>query len=118
MVKTTVIAALFSLSALPAAAATIPFHSVREGPCKVEVERFCEHEKPGGGRIQACLREHVSDLSKLCVKGLRAYRNSLNLHLKSRRHARRDPLFSNAARHPAPAAPAAGPTPASTAPAN
>jgi hypothetical protein len=104
MVKTTVIAAFLILSALPASAAAIAFHTVREGPCKAEVERFCEHEKPGGGRIQACLREHVNDLSKLCVKGLRAYRNSANLHLKSRRHARRDPLFSPAARHPAPAA--------------
>ncbi len=104
MVKTTVICAFLMLSVLPASAAAIAFHTVREGPCKVEVERFCEHEKPGGGRIQACLREHVSELSKLCVKGLRAYRNSANLHLKSRRHARRDPLFSPAARHPAPVA--------------
>ncbi|MBV8963228.1 MAG: cysteine rich repeat-containing protein [Hyphomicrobiales bacterium] len=114
MVKKAAIATLFTLVALTASAATIPFHSVREGPCKAEVERFCEHEKPGGGRIQACLREHVNDLSKLCVKGLRAYRNSLNLHLKSRRHARRDPLFSNAARHPTPAAtsPISAPAPA------
>ncbi|MBV8766934.1 MAG: cysteine rich repeat-containing protein [Hyphomicrobiales bacterium] len=119
MVKTTVIAAFLIFFALPAFAAAIPFHTVREGPCKAEVERFCEHEKPGGGRIQACLREHVNELSKLCVKGLRAYRNSVNLHLKSRRHARRDPLFSPAARHPAPAAigPATAP-PATTTPAN
>jgi hypothetical protein len=115
MVKTTVIATTFLIhSALPVSAATIAFHTVREGPCKAEVDRFCEHEKPGGGRIQACLREHVNDLSKLCVKGLREYRNSLNLHLKSRRHARRDPLFSNAARHPAPVAtpPVSAPAPA------
>ncbi|MBV9567406.1 MAG: cysteine rich repeat-containing protein [Hyphomicrobiales bacterium] len=117
MVKTTMIATIVILLALPAWAATIPFHSVREGPCKAEVERYCEHEKPGGGRIQACLREHVNDLSKLCVKGLRAYRNSLNLHLKSRRHARRDPLFSNAARHPAPVTTPPVSAPA-TAPAN
>jgi hypothetical protein len=103
MVKTTVIAALLICAALPAMAATITFTSVREGPCKLEVTRYCEHVKPGGGRIQACLREHSGELSRLCVKGLRAYRNSVNLHLKMRRHARRDPLFSPASRHPLPA---------------
>ena len=103
MVRTTVIAALLVCAAVPAMAATITFISVREGPCKVEVNRYCERVKPGGGRIQACLLEHRSDLSRLCVKGLRAYRNSLNMHLKARRHARRDPLFSSAARHPLPA---------------
>ncbi len=103
MVKTTVIAAILICAPLPALAATITFTSVRDGPCKVEVNRYCEHVKPGGGRIQACLREHVGELSRLCVRGLRAYRNSLNMHLKMRRHARRDPLFSPAARHPLPA---------------
>jgi hypothetical protein len=102
MVKKTAITAFLICAALPAAAATITFTSVRDGPCKVEVNRFCEHVKPGGGRIQACLREHQNELSRLCVKGLRAYRNSLNMHLKARRHARRDPLFSPASRHPAP----------------
>jgi Cysteine rich repeat len=102
MVKPTVIAIILVCASLPASAATITFASVREGPCKIEVERFCEHVKPGGGRIQACLKEHVGELSKLCIKGLRAYRNSSNMHLKMRRHARRDPLFSPAARHPAP----------------
>jgi len=107
MVKRTAIAALLTCAAmifpvLPVAAATISFTSVREGPCKVESERYCEHVKPGGGRIQACLREHEAELSRLCLKGLRAYRNSMNMHLKSRRHARRDPLFSPASRHPAP----------------
>src|ERR1700676_2261137 len=100
MVKTTVIAAVLICASLPAWAATITFVSVREGPCKVEVDRYCEHVKPGGGRIQACLRDHVGELSRLCVKGLRAYRNSVNMHLKMRRHARRDPLFSPAARPP------------------
>jgi hypothetical protein len=102
MLKTTVIAAVLTCASLPATAATITFISVRDGPCKIEVDRYCAHVKPGGGRIQACLREHVGELSRLCVKGLRAYRNSMNMHLKMRRHARRDPLFSPAARHPLP----------------
>ena len=71
MVKTTVIATTFLiLSALPGSAATIAFHTVREGPCKAEVERFCEHEKPGGGRIQACLREHVNRSLEALREGL------------------------------------------------
>lgn len=102
MVKTIVIAALLIFTTLPAASAIITFTSVREGPCKVEVNRYCQRIKPGGGRIQACLREHRAELSRLCVKGLRAYRNSLNMHLKMRRHARRDPLFSPAAHNPSP----------------
>lgn len=102
MVKTLMMAAVLVSFSLPAMAANITFASVRDGPCKIEVNRYCMHVKPGGGRIQACLREHTSDLSRLCVKGLHAYRNSLNMHLKARRHARRDPLFSGAARHPLP----------------
>ena len=102
MVKTILIAAVLVPFSWPAMAANITFASVRDGPCKVEVNRYCVHVKPGGGRIQACLREHQAELSRLCVKGLSAYRNSLNMHLKMRRHARRDPLFSPAARHPLP----------------
>jgi hypothetical protein len=102
MVKTIMFAAVLACISLPAAAANITFASVRDGPCKIEVNRYCPHVKPGGGRIQACLLEHKADISRLCVKGLRAYRNSLNMHLKMRRHARRDPLFSPAARHPQP----------------
>ena len=102
MLKSAAIAIALICTSLPATAASITFASVREGPCKAEVDRFCERVKPGGGRVQACLKEHVGELSKLCIKGLRAYRNSMNMHLKMRRHARRDPLFSPAARHPAP----------------
>jgi len=101
MTKTTMIAAIMICASLPAYAATVTMRSVIEGPCKPEVERFCKSVKPGGGRVQGCLKEHVAELSRLCVKGLRAHRNSVNLHLKSRRHARRDPLFSTPA--PAPA---------------
>ncbi|SDR47539.1 Cysteine rich repeat-containing protein [Rhizobiales bacterium GAS191] len=97
MMKTTMIAAFLICASLPASAATITMRSVIEGPCKIEVERFCNHVKPGGGRVQACLKEHLPELSRLCVKGLRAHRNSVNMHLKSRRHARRDPLFSTPA---------------------
>ena len=68
MLKTTVIAAVLICASLPATAATITFISVRDGPCKIEVDRYCAHVKPGGGRIQACLREHVGELSRLCVK--------------------------------------------------
>jgi Cysteine rich repeat len=93
MTKATLIAAVLLCSSLPAIAATVTIRSVLDGPCKVEVERFCNRVKPGSGRIQACLKEHVAELSRFCVKGLRAHRNSVNMHLKSRRHARRDPLF-------------------------
>jgi hypothetical protein len=35
-------------------------------PCEADTKKFCEKVPVGGGRIQACLREHEKDLSPEC----------------------------------------------------
>jgi hypothetical protein len=36
--------------------------------CDADVKKFCSDVKQGGGRIQACLKEHAKDLSPECAK--------------------------------------------------
>jgi hypothetical protein len=36
-------------------------------PCAADVEKFCANVPIGGGRIQACLREHEKELSPECA---------------------------------------------------
>jgi hypothetical protein len=36
------------------------------GACRPDVERLCSGVEKGGGRIQACLKEHEADLSPAC----------------------------------------------------
>lgn len=36
-------------------------------PCKADVEKFCKDVKPGGGKLNACMKEHESELSQACT---------------------------------------------------
>ena len=36
--------------------------------CKGEVKRICADIVPGGGRIEACMKEHFADMSEGCKK--------------------------------------------------
>jgi hypothetical protein len=36
-------------------------------PCEADIKRLCGDVQPGGGRIQACLKEHAKDLSPECA---------------------------------------------------
>ena len=38
----------------------------REGPCRNDVEKFCQGIQPGGGRYRDCLRQHAAELSPAC----------------------------------------------------
>jgi hypothetical protein len=40
----------------------------KEGPCREDAERLCKGVKSGGGRIRACLKEHVGELSSAACK--------------------------------------------------
>lgn len=40
-------------------------HARRE-ECRPDAERFCPGIKHGGGRINACLKEHLRELSQTC----------------------------------------------------
>ena len=35
-------------------------------PCAADIEKFCANVPTGGGRIQACLKEHEKELSPEC----------------------------------------------------
>src|SRR5262245_6224966 len=36
-------------------------------PCAADIEKFCAKVPVGGGRIQACLKEHEKELSAGCA---------------------------------------------------
>ena len=52
-------------AALPAFAADAPMKA-----CRDDRQKFCASEKPGGGRIAACLKAHESELSEGCQAAL------------------------------------------------
>ena len=38
--------------------------------CKPDIARFCSQIPPGQGRIKACMKAHLSELSEPCKEGL------------------------------------------------
>jgi hypothetical protein len=38
--------------------------------CKPDIARFCSQVQPGEGRIKACMKEHLPELSEPCKEGL------------------------------------------------
>jgi hypothetical protein len=38
--------------------------------CKPDIARFCSQVPPGQGRIKACMKEHLPELSEPCKEGL------------------------------------------------
>ena len=38
--------------------------------CKPDIARFCSQVPPGQGRIKACMKEHLQELSVPCKEGL------------------------------------------------
>jgi hypothetical protein len=38
--------------------------------CKLDIARFCSQVPPGEGRIKACMKEHLPELSEPCKEGL------------------------------------------------
>ena len=38
--------------------------------CKPDIARFCSEVPPGQGRIKACMKEHLPELSEPCKEGL------------------------------------------------
>ena len=38
--------------------------------CKPDFARFCSQVPPGQGRIKACMKEHLQELSEPCKEGL------------------------------------------------
>jgi hypothetical protein len=40
------------------------------GACKPDIARFCSQVPPGGGRVKACMKEHIHELSEPCKEAL------------------------------------------------
>ena len=38
--------------------------------CKPDIAQFCSQVPPGQGRIKACMKEHIHELSEPCKEGL------------------------------------------------
>ena len=38
--------------------------------CRADYQRFCRDVQPGGGRIKACMKEHLPQLSEDCRNAL------------------------------------------------
>jgi hypothetical protein len=38
--------------------------------CKPDIAHFCSQVPPGQGRIKACMKEHLPELSEPCKEGL------------------------------------------------
>jgi hypothetical protein len=38
--------------------------------CKPDIARFCSNVPPGGGRIKACMKAHLAELSEPCKEAL------------------------------------------------
>ena len=38
--------------------------------CKPDIAHFCSQVQPGQGRIKACMKEHLPELSEPCKEGL------------------------------------------------
>jgi hypothetical protein len=38
--------------------------------CKPDIARLCGEVQPGGGRVKACMKEHLAELSEGCKEAL------------------------------------------------
>jgi len=72
MLKTTILAvsAILLLSTSGAMAQMRPGARAVLQACKPDIARFCSQVPPGEGRIKACMKEHLHELSEPCKEGL------------------------------------------------
>ena len=40
------------------------------GACRPDIRRFCSEVPPGEGRIKACMKEHLPELSEPCKEAM------------------------------------------------
>jgi hypothetical protein len=45
---------------------SLPDPSANAWPCQEEIQKFCKDVKPGGGRVNQCLRKHEAEISTEC----------------------------------------------------
>jgi len=64
------IGAILSLSTSAAMAQMRPAARAVMGACKPDIARFCSQVPPGEGRIKACMKAHLPELSEPCKEAL------------------------------------------------
>jgi hypothetical protein len=70
MLKTIIaIAVMFSVSATDAFAQSPLVKTILEG-CKPDIKKFCSQVAPGSGRIKACMKTHLAELSEPCKEAI------------------------------------------------
>ena len=72
MFKTKILmaSAILLLSASGAIAQMRPGARAVLQACKPDIAHFCSQVPPGQGRIKACMKEHIHELSEPCKEGL------------------------------------------------
>jgi hypothetical protein len=72
MFKTKILmaSAILLLSASGAMAQMRPGARAVLQACKPDIAHFCSQVPPGQGRIKACMKEHIHELSEPCKEGL------------------------------------------------
>ena len=68
--KFVIIAAVVLLTTSGAMAQMRPGARAVLQACKPDIARFCSQVPPGQGRIKACMKEHIHELSEPCKEGL------------------------------------------------
>ena len=68
--KVPIFGAILLLSASGAMAQMRPGARAVLQACKPDIARFCSQVPPGQGRIKACMKEHIHELSEPCKEGL------------------------------------------------
>jgi len=62
----------FLVGTLLALAAAGAYAQAGSEPCKADFEKYCPGVKPGGGAVNACVKEHGSKFSPACKQALAA----------------------------------------------
>ena len=65
-----IVGAVVLLSATGAMAQMRPGARAVLQACKPDIARFCSQVPSGQGRIKACMKEHLPELSEPCKEGL------------------------------------------------
>ena len=68
--KILIVSAIFLLSASAAMAQMRQGAMAAAQACKPDIAQFCSQVAPGGGRLKACMKEHLRELSEPCKEAL------------------------------------------------
>ena len=68
--KVLIVIAIFLLSASGAMAQMRPGVMEAARACRPDIREFCSDVPPGQGRIKACMKAHIAELSEPCKEAL------------------------------------------------